>query len=78
MSEHQFKNIYWLGYGDALAESKRKGWTVSLAILFALMIVAVLAFWAGRMSMKAHVALAYDAGFDAGVAEGTTKWGEWK
>lgn len=78
MSEHQFKNIYWLGYGDALAESRRKGWTVSLAILLALVVVAVLAFWAGRASMRSRVALAYEAGFDAGVAEGTTKWGEWK
>lgn len=78
MSEHQFNNIYWLGYGDALAESRRKGWTVSLAILFSLVIVAVLAFWAGRASMKTRITLAYEAGFDAGVAEGTTTWSEWK
>ena len=75
MSEHQFKNIYWLGYGDAMAESRKKGWTKSITILF---IVAVLAFLAGRASMRSRVTLAYDAGFDAGVAEGTTKWGEWK
>ena len=78
MSEHQFKNIYWLGYGDAMAESKKRGLTMSLATLFAFVTVAVLAFWAGRASMRSRVTLAYDAGFDAGVAEGTTKWGEWK
>ena len=78
MSEYQFKTIYWLGYGDALAESRRKGWTVPLAILLALVATAILAFWAGRASMRSRVALAYDAGFDAGIAEGTTKWGEWK
>ena len=78
MSEHQFKSIYWIGYGDALAESRRKGWTVYLAILFALVATAALAFWAGRASMRSRVALAYDAGFDAGVAEKTTTWSEWK
>lgn len=80
MSEHQFKSIYWLGYGDAMAmaKSRKKGWTATLSILFALAVVAALAFWTGRASMKTRVALAYEAGFDAGVAEGTTKWGEWK
>ena len=75
MSEHQFKNAYWLGYGDAMAEAGRKRLWPKVTVVI---VVAVLAFWAGRMSMKARVALAYDAGFDAGVAEETTKWGEWK
>ena len=78
MDEHQFKSTYWIGYGDAMAENRRKGWTATLSILFALAVVAVLAFWAGRASMRPRVALAYEAGFDAGVAEGTTEWGEWK
>ena len=78
MNEHQFKNIYWLGYGDAMAESRRKGWTMSLAILFAIVATAILAFWAGRVSMRSRVALAYETGFDAGVAEKTTMWSEWK
>ena len=78
MSEHQFKNIYWLGYGAAVAESRRKGRTATLAVLLALAAAAALAFWAGRASMRSRVALAYEAGFDAGVAEGTTKWGEWR
>ena len=78
MSEHQFKSIYWIGYGDAMAESRRKGWTVSLAILLALVAAAALAFLAGRASMRPRVALAYEAGFDAGVAEKTTTWSEWK
>ena len=78
MSEHQFKSIYWIGYGDAMAENRRKRWTVSLAILLALVATAVLAFWAGRASMRSHVALAYETGFDAGVAEKTTTWSEWK
>ena len=78
MNERQFRNIYWLGYGDAVAESRGKGWTATLAVLLALAAAAALAFWAGRASMRPRVALAYEAGFDAGVAEGTTKWGEWK
>ena len=78
MSEHQFKGIYWIGYGDAMAESRRKRRTMSLSILLTIVTVAILAFWAGRASMRSRVALAYEAGFDAGVTEGTTKWGEWK
>ena len=75
MSERQFRNIYWLGYGDAVAEADRRPkWPKTLAIVA----VALLSFWAGRASMRASVALAYEAGFDAGVAEGTTKWGEWR
>ena len=75
MSEHQFRNAYWLGYGDAVAEAGRKRLWPKVAVVI---VVAVLAFLAGRASMRPRVALAYDAGFDAGIAEGTTKWGEWK
>ena len=75
MSEHQFKSIYWIGYGDAMAEAGRKRLWPKVAVVI---VVAVLAFWAGRSSMRSRVALAYEPGFDAGVAEGTTKWGEWK
>ena len=78
MSEHQFKSIYWIGYGDAMAESRRKRRTMSLSILLALAATAVLAFWAGRASMRSRVALAYEAGFDAGGDEKTTTWSEWK
>ena len=76
MSEHQFRNIYWLGYGDAMAETgRRRSWPKTTVIV---VVVAALAFWAGRASMKSKVASAYEAGFDAGVAEGTTNWEEWK
>ena len=75
MSEHQFKNAYWLGYGDAMAEAGRKRLWPKVAVVI---VIAGLAFWAGRASMRPRVALAYETGFDAGVAEGTTKWGEWK
>ena len=78
MSEHQFKNIYLLGYGDAMAENHRKRRPITTATLFALVATAILAFWAGRASMRPRVALAYEAGFDAGVAERTTTWSEWK
>ena len=78
MNEHQFKSIYWTGYGDAMAESRRKRWTMSLSILLTIVTVAILAFWAGRASMRSRVTLAYEAGFDAGVAEKTTTWSEWK
>ena len=58
-----------------MAEAGRKRLWPKVAVVI---VVAVLAFWAGRPSMRSRVALAYEAGFDAGVAEGTTKWGEWK
>ena len=75
MSEHQFKNAYWLGYGDAMAEADRKRLWPKVAVVI---VVAGLAFWAGRVSMRPRVTLAYETGFDAGVAEGTTKWSESK
>lgn len=75
MSEHQFKNAYWLGYGDAMAEAGRKRLWPKVAVVI---VVAILAFWAGRASMRPRIALAYEAGFDAGVAERTTTWSEWK
>ena len=76
MSEHQFKSIYWIGYGDAMAEAGRKRLWPKVAVV--IVATAILAFWAGRASMRSRVTLAYEAGFDAGVTEGTTKWGEWK
>ena len=75
MSEHQFKNAYWLGYGDAMAEAGRKRLWPKVAVVI---VVAILAFWAGRASMRPRIALVYEAGFDAGVAEKTTTWSEWK
>ena len=76
MSEHQFQSIYRLGYGDAMAEtSGKKSWP---SVVVLVLVAAALAFWAGRASMRSRVALAYEAGFDAGVAEKTTTWSEWK
>lgn len=78
MSEHQFKGIYNLGYGDAAYEhAKSRKATRTMAVGLVLL-TAILAFWAGRRSMKPTVSSAYEAGFDAGVREGTTQWGEWK
>lgn len=76
MGEHQFRNGYLIGYGDAVADGRR-GRTWPKAALLAL-IAALLAFWAGRASREAEVSSAYESGFDAGVAEGTTMWEEWK
>ena len=76
MSEHQFKSIYWIGYGDAMAEAGGKRLWPKVAVV--IVATAILAFWAGRASMRSRVALAYEAGFDAGVAEKTTTWSEWK
>lgn len=75
MSEHQFKSIYRIGYGDALCECRRKAKPMVSGLVI---VVAVLAFWAGRATMRAKVTEAYEAGFEAGVREGTTNWGEWK
>ena len=78
MSEHQFKGIYNLGYGDAVCESrKNKGMEWSTAVAAGL-VAAVVAFWAGRTSVQTEVTEAYESGFDAGVREGTTNWKEWK
>ena len=76
MSEHQFKSIYWIGYGDAMAEAGRKRLWPKVAVV--IVAAAARAFWAGRESRRSRVALAYEAGFDAGVAEKTTTWSEWK
>ena len=78
MSEHQFKSIYNLGYGDAAYEHAKRGKATRLMAVGLVLLTAVLAFWAGRRSMKSAVSSAYEAGFDAGVREGTTQWGEWR
>ena len=78
MSEHQFKIIYNLGYGDAVYEhrkNRKTTWPIAITII---LITAVVAFWAGRMSMKNKVSSEYEAGFDAGIREGTTNWREWR
>ena len=75
MSEHQFKSIYLLGYGDAVCEHRRKTWPKATVIG---LIIAIIAFWAGRASMRSVVTSAYEDGFDAGVREKTTAWEEWK
>ena len=78
MGEHQFKGICNLGYGDAAYE-RAKGRKAARPMAVGLVLLtAVLAFWAGRRSMRPTVSSAYEAGFDAGVREGTTQWEEWK
>lgn len=72
----EFQSIYCLGYGDAIADERKKRTWPRAAILA--LIAALLAFWAGRASREAEVSSAYESGFDAGVAEGTTIWEEWK
>lgn len=78
MNEHQFKGTYNLGYGDAMYEhhkNRKKTWPITVTLI---LLTAVVAFWVGRMSMKNKVSLEYEAGFNAGVREGTTQWEEWK
>ena len=78
MNEHQFKGTYNLGYGDAMYENhknKKATWPITIALII---ITAVVAFWVGRMSMKNKVSSEYEAGFNAGIREGTTQWEEWK
>ena len=78
MNENKFKSIYNLGYGDAVYEhrkSRKKTWPITITLI---LITAVVAFWGGRVSMKTKVSSEYEAGFDAGVREGTTQWEEWK
>lgn len=75
MEENQFKNIYRLGYGDAMAETSGRTWPKTTIIV---VIVAALAFWAGRASTRSKVTSAYEAGFEAGTAEGSTNWEEWR
>ena len=76
MSEHQFNSIYRLGYGDAMAEADRKKSWPKTAIL--LLIVALLAFLAGRAPMTPGVSSAFDAGFEAGMKEKSIHWEEWR
>lgn len=78
MSEHQFRSIYDLGYGDAMCENRKNRKAVRLMTVALVLVTAVLAFWAGRVSMENEVSSEYEAGFDAGVREGTTRWEEWK
>lgn len=73
---NESKSIYVLGYGDAVADERRKRTWPKTALLA--LITALLAFWAGRASREAEVSSAYESGFDAGVAEETTIWEEWK
>lgn len=78
MKEHQFKGIYNLGYGDAAYEhrkNKKATWPITVTLI---LITATIAFWAGRISVENKVSSEYEAGFDAGMREGTTNWGEWR
>ena len=74
----EFQSIYFLGYGDAVADERRKRKRTWPKTAFLVLVVALLAFWAGRASREAEVSSAYESGFDAGVAEVTTIWEEWK
>ena len=78
MSEHQFKGIYNLGYGDAAYEHVKSRKATRTMAVGLVLLTAILAFWAGRRSVKPTVSSAYEAGFEAGVREGSTNWGEWK
>lgn len=72
----EFQSIYFLGYGDAVVDERQKRTWLKTTLL--LLIVACLAFWAGRASTTSQVTSAYESGFDAGVREGTTNWEDWK
>lgn len=74
----EFQSIYFLGYGDAVADERRKRKRTWPRAAILALIASLLAFWAGRASREAEVSSAYESGFDAGVAEGTTMWEEWK
>ena len=78
MGEHQFKGICNLGYGDAACEHTGSRKAARQVAVVLVLLTAALAFWAGRRSMRPTVSSAYEAGFDAGVREGTTQWEEWK
>ena len=78
MSEHQFKGIYNLGYGDAVYEHAKSRKAARPMVVGLVLLTAILAFRAGRWSTEQKVTEAYDDGFEAGVREGTTQWGEWK
>lgn len=56
-------------------KNRKTTWPITIALI---LMAEVVAFWAGRMSMKNKVSSEYEAGFDAGVREGTTQWEEWK
>ena len=76
MKEHQFKGICNLGYGDGRHDALKGRKAARQAAV--VLLTAALAFWAGRRSMRPTVTSAYEAGFDAGVREGTTRWEEWR
>lgn len=78
MNEHKFRSVYDLGYGDAMCENRKNGKAVRIMTVALVLATAVLAFRAGRVSMENKVSSEYEAGFDAGVREGTTSWGEWR
>ena len=78
MGEHQFKGIYNLGYGDAAYEHAKGRKAARQTAVVLVLLTAALAFWTGRRSVKQRVTEAYEDGFEAGVREGTTQWGEWK
>ena len=78
MSERQFKGIYNLGYGDATYEHVKSREAARPMAVGLVLLTAILAFWAGRWPMEQKVTEAYEDGFEAGVREGTTQWGEWK
>ena len=78
MSEHQFKGIYNLGYGDAAYEHAKSRKAARMMAVGLVLLTAILAFRAGRWSTEQKVTEAYEDGFEAGVREGTTQWGEWK
>lgn len=52
--------------------TEKTTWIITIALI---LITAVVAFWAGCVLTRAKE---YEAGFDAGVREGTTQWEEWK
>ena len=78
MIEHQFKGIYNLGYGDAAYEHAKGRKAARPMAVGLVLLTAILAFRAGRWSTEQKVTEAHEDGFDAGVREGTTQWGEWK
>lgn len=56
-------------------KNRKTTWLTTIALI---LITAVIAFWTGRMSVENKVSSEYEAGFDAGMREGTTQWEEWK
>ena len=78
MGEHQFKGICNLGYGDAAYEHAKSRKATRQMAVGIILLTAILAFWTGRWSMKQKVTETYDDGFEAGIREGTTQWGDWR